>query len=79
MEWVGWAGLGWKVPGAELGWAGLGWVDNPETEVGLLENGTTEEMSFRMANSNHQTLFNSFLRVQGFGFCVLRPWRGQRT
>ena len=32
---LGWAGLGW----AGLGWAGLGWVSNPETEIGLFENG----------------------------------------
>ena len=64
--WRGWAGLGW----AGLGWAGQceGWAGlglaGSEIEIGLLEGCvSTENMSFRMANSNKQFLFIFFLRV----------------
>ena len=56
--------------------AGLGCVSNPETEIGLFENEpevglfengklrlNRKKKSFRMANSNKQFLFISFLRV----------------
>ena len=70
MESCVWAGL--------LGcWAAglLGCMSNPETEIGLFENETEvglfengklrlhRKKSFRMANSNKQFLFISFLRV----------------
>ena len=54
---MGGGGLrGWR--GVGLGWAGAG-------SPGLAGAGgvSTEKMSFRMANSNKQFLFISFLRV----------------
>ena len=61
----------------------FGWVGNPETEIGLFENETeiglfeiwkgcvsTENMSFRMANSNKQFLFMFFFSVKGLEFRV---------
>ena len=58
MAAAAWAGLGWA------GWALRG---SPETEIGLFENrkvvSRPKIMSFRMANSNKQFLFISFLRV----------------
>ena len=70
----GWAGLGWAGlagrarAGVARLWAGLalGWVGNPETEIGLFENGKVvshRKNQIRMASSNKQFLFISFLRV----------------
>ena len=78
LGWEDWAGLGvgWLAgrgglsgPGPGRGWAGLGFGLGglAETEIGLFEKWQqrvpTENMSFRMANSNKQFLFISFLRV----------------
>ena len=63
-----WAVVG-LAAGGRLVWAGLGGLGwgSPETENWFIRKWqscvSTENMSFRMANSNKQFLFISFLRV----------------
>ena len=74
---LGWAGgCGWGLWAGWSGWLGCGlfgawgwgWGYS-EAEIGLFEDGKvvskSKKTSFRMANSNKQFLFISFLRAYG--------------
>ena len=76
---AGWAGLGWAGlagrarAGVARLWAGLalGWVGNPETEIGLFENGkVVSRPKNEIPDGQQQQAISIYSFLEGLGIGV---------